>query len=138
MNRQKMDSLHKTALNYGQWARFGGDSCGVGSGHMEITTKRKLRAPRRRRLADMERLGVTPTQPKQTRQQPASIALMYKTHPRYERIHRIARHQPEPIQHIIILLYYMAKPFRDVRAIVGLTSRQVGDMKSYFLNAISV
>ena len=136
-----MDQLHKTALSYGQWVTGGRDRVGIGACWPEIPTRQALQSPFWPRIRPVhavkkqKRLSPMP-QPLSSRQRPSSKALLYRTDPVYPLIHDIAVRMEIPVKYIIVFLYYKAMPFRDTAMVTGLSSRDIGGLKTKFLKAI--
>jgi hypothetical protein len=137
MDKHRMDALHKTALDYGQWRTGGCDRAGVGAVWPEMTRGEPHKPIRRRRIPDLERIGVCATQPHSDRHKPSSKLLDGKINTQYAKIHGIAVRQSIHIKYIIVFMYFKAMPFRDISIITGLSSRDISSCKYRFLDAIN-
>ena len=89
------------------------------------------------RTTNRKKILTTPHQPHSTRTRPCSKPLTGRIETQYSVIDGIAVRMPIPVKRIIVVLYFKGMPFRDVSVIMGLESKQVGRLKSRFLDAIN-
>ena len=137
MDRKRLDYLHSTALDYGLFITGGRDRAGIQCAWPDIPHRSIAEgAPDRRRATNRRKSLYPLTQPHSSRSKPSARPLTGKINDQFRDIHEIAIRLPEPIQHIIVFMYFKAMPFSDVCLVTGLESKKVGKLKYRFLESI--
>ena len=137
MDRKRLDYLHSTCLDYGQWATGGRDRVGIQACWPDIPHRSLAEGVTGHRRATKAQKSHYPRpQPHSSRNKPQARPLTGRIETQFSEIHGIAVRLPEPIKFIVVFMYYKAMPFRDVCLVTGLESKKVGRLKYRFLESI--
>ena len=137
MDRKRLDYLHSTALDYGQWRTGGCDRAGIQCAWPDIPHRSLADGAGDHRRATKRQKSLYPiTQPHSSRSKPSARPLTGKINDQFRDIHEIAIRLPEPIKYIIVFMYYRGMSFRDVSLVTGVESKKVGKLKYRFLESI--
>ena len=132
MDRKTIDYLHNALLDWALWLADGRVSQGMFPNHIAVASGEARRATKKPNPLSPHQ------QPKSTRIQAGSRPLIHRIDKVSELIHPIVLSQDIPVKEVVSCLYILKLPFQDTSAILGISSRRVGENRHKVLKSIDL